>query len=172
MPEKRMFRIEIEGGPELEAAFKRYGTKILSSQELIDSVVKSGIEIGNEAKVILNDKIYNGSDPGAWRRSGLLRARTKGDDKARIETGMIITSVRARTKYAKYIEKGTGIFATGGQGRKTPWVYKTNKGFFLTTRGARARPFLRPALNRKSKPSIRNINRGLLKFLANNASKV
>ena len=172
MAGEQMFGMDVEGGKELAEAFKKYGSKILSSQEMQDGVVISGIEIGNEAKKYLNTKIYNSKSKISWRRTGLLKARTKGDEKARIEHGMIVTSTRSRTKYAKYIEFGTGIFAKGGKGRKTPWVYKTNTGKFLTTSGAKARPFLAVAMRIKRKATISNINKGLFKFLENNASKV
>ena len=50
--------------------------------------------------------------------------------------------------YAAYVEYGTGIYADGGGGRQTPWVYydKSKKKFFRT-RGMKPQPFLRPVLN-------------------------
>ena len=47
--------------------------------------------------------------------------------------------------YAIYVEKGTGIYAENGQGRKTPWVYQDSTGKWHRTRGMRAQPFLAPA---------------------------
>ena len=47
-------------------------------------------------------------------------------------------------EYAPYIEFGTGVYAEGGGGRQTPWVYKDEDGFHWT-HGMRAKPFLRPA---------------------------
>ena len=49
--------------------------------------------------------------------------------------------------YAPYVEYGTGIYAEKGNGRKTSWVFKLPDGTFRRTRGARPRPFLRPALD-------------------------
>lgn len=52
-------------------------------------------------------------------------------------------------EYAPYVEYGTGIYATQGHGRETPWIYpyiKDGEQKFATTRGQRANPFLGTAL--------------------------
>ena len=48
--------------------------------------------------------------------------------------------------YMIYQELGTGIYAEGGGGRPTPWVYQDGKGNWHWTRGNRAHPFLKPAV--------------------------
>jgi hypothetical protein len=48
-------------------------------------------------------------------------------------------------EYAAYVELGTGIYAEGGDGRPTPWVYQDAKGNWHYTRGNKAQPFLKPA---------------------------
>lgn len=48
--------------------------------------------------------------------------------------------------YSLLVELGTGIFAEKGNGRKTPWVWKDFNGKWHFTRGMKARPFLRPAV--------------------------
>ena len=48
--------------------------------------------------------------------------------------------------YSIWVELGTGIFAEKGNGRKTPWVWKDFNGQWHFTRGMKARPFLRPAV--------------------------
>ena len=45
-----------------------------------------------------------------------------------------------------YLELGTGIYAEGGGGRPTPWVYQDAKGNWHYTRGNPAQPFLKPAV--------------------------
>ena len=57
-------------------------------------------------------------------------------------TGEIGTNV----EYAPYIEIGTGIYSTQGNGRQTPWKYQDAKGQWHTTKGMKAQPFLKPAL--------------------------
>lgn len=50
------------------------------------------------------------------------------------------------SEYGAYVELGTGIYAEGGGGRPTPWVYQDEKGNWHYTRGNKAHPFLKPAL--------------------------
>lgn len=53
-------------------------------------------------------------------------------------------------EYGPYVEFGTGIHAEGGKGRKTPWVYKTKRGWFFT-RGNVPQPYMRPAYEKNVK---------------------
>ena len=52
--------------------------------------------------------------------------------------------------YSVYVELGTGVHATNGNGRKTPWVWKDFNGKWHFPRGMRAanegKGFLRPAV--------------------------
>lgn len=48
--------------------------------------------------------------------------------------------------YMIYQELGTGIYAEGGGGRPTPWVYQDANGNWHWTRGNQAHPFLKPAV--------------------------
>ena len=54
--------------------------------------------------------------------------------------------IGTNVEYAPYVELGTGIYAEGGGGRPTPWVYQDAKGNWHYTRGNKAHPFLKPAL--------------------------
>lgn len=54
--------------------------------------------------------------------------------------------IGTNNEYAAYVELGTGIYAEGGGGRPTPWVYQDEKGNWHYTRGNKAHPFLKPAL--------------------------
>lgn len=53
--------------------------------------------------------------------------------------------IGTNVEYAPYIELGTGIYAEEGNGRTTPWSYQDEKGNWVTTRGSKPHPFLRPA---------------------------
>ena len=49
--------------------------------------------------------------------------------------------------YAPYVEYGTGIFSSQGNGRQdVPWVYCDAAGNWHTTSGQKPQPFLIPAL--------------------------
>ena len=50
------------------------------------------------------------------------------------------------SEYGAYVELGTGIYAEGGGGRPTPWVYQDAKGNWHYTRGNKAQPLLKPAV--------------------------
>ena len=54
--------------------------------------------------------------------------------------------------YSVYVELGTGVHATNGNGRKTPWVWKDFNGKWHFTRGMKAandgKGFLRPAVEK------------------------
>lgn len=52
--------------------------------------------------------------------------------------------VFSNAEYAPYVEVGTGIHSTKGNGRKTPWVYEGSHGW-VTTSGNKPQPFLEPA---------------------------
>jgi hypothetical protein len=57
-------------------------------------------------------------------------------------TGHIFTSV----PYAHYVEIGTGIHSSLGNGRPTPWIYYDEKlGKKVWTRGSYPHPYLKPA---------------------------
>lgn len=60
----------------------------------------------------------------------------------------IIGSVFSNLDYAPFEEKGTGIYAKGGNGRLTPWFYMSKAGKYKgghTTSGQNPHPFLEPA---------------------------
>ena len=54
--------------------------------------------------------------------------------------------IGTNSEYGPYVELGTGIYAEGGGGRPTPWVYQDAKGDWHMTHGQRAQPFLKPAV--------------------------
>lgn len=53
--------------------------------------------------------------------------------------------IGTNSEYGPYVELGTGIYAEGGGGRPTPWVYQDANGNWHYTRGNKAQPFLKPA---------------------------
>lgn len=74
----------------------------------------------------------------------------------RVDTGRLRNSVShvigengayigTNVDYAVHVEVGTGIYASDGKGRKTPWVYQDDEGNYHVTRGMEASHFLKNA---------------------------
>ena len=63
-----------------------------------------------------------------------------------VDEGEPAAIIGTDSEYGAYVELGTGIYAEGGGGRPTPWVYQDAKGNWHYTRGNKAQPFLKPAL--------------------------
>lgn len=72
--------------------------------------------------------------------------------------------VYSNLNYAPYIEVGTGIYATKGQGRQTPWCYpyyEDGQLEFAWTVGQEPRPYLEPAAQENT-TRIRDCFEGLI----------
>lgn len=61
-----------------------------------------------------------------------------------VDDGETAVYIGTYNEYAIYVELGTGIHYPGG--RPTPWVYQDAHGRWHWTRGNKAQPFLKPAL--------------------------
>ena len=65
--------------------------------------------------------------------------------------------IKFSSEYGYYVHEGTGIYASNGLGRKTPWTYYYNGGKgrkgYRATRGQKPQPFLSKALE-KNKDKI------------------
>ena len=71
-------------------------------------------------------------------------------------------TVGSPLQYAPYVEYGTGLFATGGNGRTdVPWKYQNAKGEWFTTYGMPPQPFLIPALNENREQILKLLQEGL-----------
>lgn len=59
-------------------------------------------------------------------------------------------------EYAIYVNKGTGIYAEDGNGRKKQWTYYSDsKKQFYTTKGQKPQPYLKKALKNSNKRVIK-----------------
>lgn len=102
---------------------------------------------------------------GAKKRVGVDTGRLRSSIHMRAYSGGLTVEVGSNLPYAVYQEKGTGIFAVDGNGRKTPWVYyyQGNKGArgFRLTRGNKPKPFLMPAYNSEKDRYISRLKKEL-----------
>lgn len=90
--------------------------------------------------VVRNDAVNNAPQgTGALKRSIDFEVSEDGTE------GVVFSNL----EYAPYVEVGTGIYSTKGNGRDTPWRYQTKDGWF-TTKGQKAQPYLEPALQQNT----------------------
>jgi HK97 gp10 family phage protein len=61
--------------------------------------------------------------------------------------------------YGIYIEYGTGIYAEDGNGRKTGWAWKNDKGEWVWTSGMRAQPYFHPSMEMAMKHFTTELNK-------------
>ena len=116
-----------------DCSFESHAEEVLSELERKKNLALEAICM--KAEGYAKDNIKNGDriDTGRLRNSITYVIRDNN--------GFIGTNV----EYAPYIEYGTGIFATKGNGRKEPWIYKDAKGHFHYTRGIPPIHFLKKA---------------------------
>lgn len=69
------------------------------------------------------------------------------DNTVYVGTNMAVRINGKRVSYPIFVELGTGIYATDGNGRKSPWIWTDKNGKKHFTRGMKARHFLRNALS-------------------------
>jgi hypothetical protein len=104
------------------------------------------------SKQLMSDIVYGAGKPvkafqeqhapsnsGELSRSIAMNLVESSDTVAVLEVGPTVP-------YAVYIEYGTGVYAEGGRGRKSPWQYMTPAGNWITTIGIRPQPFVRPSI--------------------------
>lgn len=117
------------------AAFMRlYKSRV--TDRTYKTMVKVATEVRDDAKKLVP------VDTGALRDS--IAVDTQWD--AHGITFHIKANARSNgVKYAEFVEFGTGIYNEHGDGRKTPWKYQKRDGTWVTTRGSRPHPFIRPA---------------------------
>lgn len=110
--------------------------------------------------IINTDKVLEGLDDAVLRALERIGSQAEGYaiDLVPVDTGNLKNSIThtvdeaekvayvgTPNEYAVYVEMGTGMYVDGG--RKTPWVYKDEKtGEWVTTRGQKAQPYLKPAI--------------------------
>lgn len=119
-----------------------------TAQEISDKLNRL-LEPGGEGSTALTSALERaciGVEGAAKRkapaRTGNLRNSITHQVKDAELTGYIGSSV----PYAPYVEIGTGIYSSQGDGRQTPWIYvDPATGERVFTRGSKPHPYLKPA---------------------------
>lgn len=110
----------------------------------------------------LDEQILDGRALEQVLMQACLIVENEAKRMAPVDTGVLRNSIRSEVstsgsiggegvvgtneEYAPYVELGTGLYATNGDGRQTPWSYQDDDGNWHTTIGQHPQPFLRPAL--------------------------
>ena len=83
--------------------------------------------------------------------------RNNIDSEAKWEGNTCIGKITSNAEYSVYVEYGSGIYASKGNGRQTPWRYQDAYGNWYTTRGQAPQPFMYPAWYAKKDEVFRDI---------------
>jgi HK97 gp10 family phage protein len=120
----------------------KFGSKQLSA-----ALAKYGASVENEVKRIVAETariIQSQAKALAPKDDGNLRQSIEIE----IKEGGFTAVVTVGAEYAIFVNFGTGIYAVGGDGRKTPWTYYSDKlGRYVTTQGQKPQEFWGPAVD-------------------------
>ena len=126
-------------------------------------------EIINLDKLRLKLDSFTQSDIEKALNKSCLAVENEAKKQCPVDTGDLRNSIThevednvgyigTNKEYAPYVEFGTGIFASEGNGRDTPWSYQDDEGNWHTTVGQKPQPFLEPAARIKKKLVIKVFN--------------
>ena len=126
-------------------------------------------EIINLDKLRLKLDSFTQSDIEKALNKSCLAVENEAKKQCPVDTGDLRNSIThevednvgyvgTNKEYAPYVEFGTGIFASAGNGRDTPWSYQDDEGNWHTTIGQKPQPFLNPAAQTKNKLVIKVFN--------------
>jgi HK97 gp10 family phage protein len=114
----------------------------LTKKDFTDAVLKD-IRRAQMAYVLQGGQMIQGEmKVRAAKRTGNLQNSVQTE--AFVEDGVPTSETGPTADYAEYVEYGTGIYATNGNGRKTPWFYVDDNGVGHFTHGMEAQPFAEP----------------------------
>lgn len=107
-----------------------------SVNNALDEAVENALEeaIGElESQTKMNTKVKTGRTKASWQH--------------KVDMNKHEAYVGSNYENAIWEEFGTGIYAQNGNGRKTPWVYRDEKGQWHRTKGKKPRKALQNAFN-------------------------
>ncbi|RJR23639.1 HK97 gp10 family phage protein [Candidatus Microgenomates bacterium] len=118
------------GNKGLERALKRFETGLIDDVREVIAKTATTIQSTATALAPVDEGNLKQSIDLTFSKDGLSAVVTVG------------------AEYAIYVEYGTGVYSKDGRGRKTPWVYWSDKlNQYIVTRGMPAQPFWNPALD-------------------------
>ena len=135
-------------------------------------------EIINLDKLRLKLDSFTQSDIEKALNKSCLAVENEAKKQCPVDTGDLRNSIThevednvgyvgTNKEYAPYVEFGTGIFASEGNGRDTPWSYQDDEGNWHTTIGQKPQPFLNPAAQTKKKLVIKVFNDEITRQIQN-----
>lgn len=141
-----MARSRIQFGDKLlERALRKFKDDILD--QVREIIQNTGLILFNQAVSLA---------PVAEIDGGNLKNSISFDS----STDGLSCTVHVGASYAIYVEYGTGIYAVGGDGRKTPWVYWSDKlNRWVWTRGMEAQPFWNPSIDQARRYFLKEMRR-------------
>lgn len=134
--------IEMGGLKQFERAVDRFERKFINAIKRV--IVETAELVQAQAQALAP------IDDGNLKQSIEIRYFNRG----------LSAEIIVGAEYGIYVEYGTGIYALEGNGRKTPWVYWSEKlGRYVYTRGMKAQPYWTPAIELGSKHFERELNK-------------
>lgn len=128
----------------------------------------NGVEfIDNSDKVInaIEDKVLQWLEEAsgeveaqAKRNSRVSSGKLKSSWSHKVDEENYEATIGSPLENAIWEEYGTGEYAVGGDGRKTPWKYQDAKGNWHTTTGKKPNRTLENAINTKKKVVENRLN--------------
>ena len=154
--------INVEGADKLEGWFNKLG-KIDDTPAMRQAMINSALVVEAKAKQNLLDMIYSAQKSWYAPRQQLFN-RTMATKKVIVGLSELLTAVGSFVNYAIYVHFGTGVYAEGGKGRKTLWLFEDKQGVTHRTTGQQPQPYLTEALQASKSDFINEIKKALGKI--------
>ena len=127
------------------------------SRTIVNHSLGVEIEITDNSEEVM-EAFRNAIERALWSVGEAAEGHAKNNilNAGRVDTGRMLnsvthsegdnfTAVGSNLSYSVWHEIGTGIYASDGQGRKSPWAFQDEKGNWHYTRGIRPIHFLQKA---------------------------
>lgn len=140
------------------------------------------VEIKNVDKLVSKLENIEGLDLEQALTKACLIVENEAKKLCPVESGQLRSSIThevadtegrvgTNVEYAPYVEYGTGIFSSKGNGRQERWSYQDAEGNWHSTIGQHPQPFLHPALSRNRKQVLQTIKDEASKEIKENAKR-